>query len=190
MLRSRRFALFALVIMVVAAVGQVGLVVRDASRHSTPRSGAVFIPAGDRADVRFPAASLLSGGQFDRSAINGHVTVVNFWASWCAPCYREAPTLQALATQRGGLGVMFVGVDSQETTTGAGQIFVDKAGIAYPNIFDGDGAVQLAFSHAVQLNALPVTVVLDSDGRVGGVVYGEASYTALDGLSQQVSGQL
>ena len=84
-------------------------------------------------------------------------------------------------------GVVFVGVDAQESTPDAGRLFVKDRGVTYPNVFDGDAAMQLAFSRAVQLGSLPVTVVLDRSGRVGGIVYGEARYSVLTTLIDRVA---
>ena len=189
-LRSRRFALIALFAVVITVVGNVALAVREANRGAAVvRSGPVFLAdESKRPRVEFPSAQLLDGGRFEPASIAGEVAVVNFWASWCAPCEREAPVLRELA----GLypDVRFLGVDAMEARSEPARHFVEVHQLKYPNIFDENGAVQLAFSRKVTLRALPVTVVLDRQGRVGGVLYGEARYTELDTLIRQVTGQL
>ncbi len=189
-LRSRRFTAFVLAVVLIAAVGQTVLTLRQASSASGDvRPGAVFIPEGKRVHVDLPAdGQLLAGGAFDAASVAGKVTVVNFWGSWCSPCFREAPTLQQIYRDRQLSGVTFLGVDALESSPETGRAFVANRGVEYPNIFDGDTAVQLAFSRRVQLASLPVTVVLDRQGRVGGVVYGEVHYTDLTQLIDEVAG--
>ena len=186
-LRSRRFTAFVLVIVVVAAVGQTVLTLRQASSGGSVHSGAVFIDEGKRATVKLADVQLLDGGPFDPTPTLGHVTVVNFWASWCGPCYREAPTLEQISRDKATSGVVIIGVDAQESSPDAGRLFVRDRGVTYTNVFDGDAALQIAFGRAVQLGNLPVTVVLDRSGRVGGVVYGEARYSVLTTLIDRVA---
>jgi thiol-disulfide isomerase/thioredoxin len=188
-LRSRRFTAFVLVIVVVAAVGETLMSLRHStSADSNVRPGSVFIPEGKRAPVILPAAKLLDGGQFDPAPTQGHVSVFNFWASWCPPCQAEAPALAQIAQETSTSGVVFVGVDSQESAPDAGRLFVQAMGLTYTNVFDGDGAMQLAFARAVQLGNLPVTVVLDRNSRVAGIYYGEVRYTDLTALINRVAG--
>ena len=188
-LRSRQFTAFVLVIVVMGAVGETVLTLRQStSATGDVRPGSVFIPEGGRTAVRLPEMQLLDGGRFDLTPTQGHVTVVNFWASWCGPCQREAPRLEQIAHETSIGGVVFLGVDSQESTPDTGRLFVRSLGVTYPNVFDGDGTMQLAFARAVQLGNLPVTVVLDRQSRVAGVVYGEVRYTDLTALINRVAG--
>jgi thiol-disulfide isomerase/thioredoxin len=178
--------MFALAIVVVAAVGETVVSLRSSGSAQAVQAGSVFIPAGERKPVTIPAVATLEGSAYDASGLAGHVTVVNFWASWCDPCYAEAPALQQIAREKAGEGVLFLGVDSQESTPDSGKVFVADRGVTYPNVFDGDGKVQLAFSRVAQLGHLPVTAVLDANGKVGGLVYGEARYTQLSDLIERV----
>lgn len=188
-LRSRRFTAFVLAVVLIAAVGQTVLTLRRASPGNTDvTAGSVFIAPGKRVAVQLPSVDLLDGGRFDPATTAGHVTVVNFWASWCPPCFAEAPYLQQISHEKAIEGVMFLGVDSQESSPETGRGFVKDRGVEYPNVFDKDGAMQLAFSRRVQLGNLPVTVVLDREGRIAGVVYGEAHYTDLTALIDRVAG--
>ncbi|MCU1678935.1 MAG: resA1 [Frankiales bacterium] len=188
-LRSRRFTAFVLVIVVTAAVGETLMTLRQGSAPTDVRPGTVYVQPGKRSAVQLPEINLLGGDAFDRSSVSGRVTVVNFWASWCAPCYREAQTLQQVARETESAGVAFVGVDAQESAAGPGLLFVKDRGVEYPNVFDPDGVMQLAFARSVQLGSLPVTVILDRSGRVAGIVYGEAKYTDLSALVNTVAGE-
>lgn len=104
----------------------------------------------------------------------GHVTVVNFWYAGCAPCRAEAPDLVEAYDEFASEGVEFVGVNTRDRDAQALQ-FAEQFGIEYPSIIDveGDRAVQRAFAGQVPLNAVPTTLVLDTEGRVAHRVLGQ-----------------
>ncbi len=95
---------------------------------------------------------------------HGQIIVLNFWASWCAPCREEMPDFAALRTQYHKKGVEFVGIAIDNASSVAG--FLQQQPVNYP-ILIGEGA---AHSLARQLGnpsgGLPYTIVLDRDGRV------------------------
>ncbi|MHB1143312.1 MAG: TlpA family protein disulfide reductase [Thiobacillus sp.] len=94
----------------------------------------------------------------------GRVMVLNFWASWCAPCREEMPDFVDLRTQFQPSGVEFVGIAIDNPTNVAQ--FLQRQPVNYP-ILIGEGA---AHSLARQLGnpsgALPYTIVLDRDGSI------------------------
>ena len=94
----------------------------------------------------------------------GQVVVLNFWASWCAPCREEMPDFVALRAQYRPQGVEFVGIAIDNSANVAQ--FLQQMPVNYP-ILIGEGA---AHSLARQLGnpsgALPYTIVLDRDGNM------------------------
>ena len=92
---------------------------------------------------------------------SGHVTVLNFWASWCGPCTIEAPGLQRTWTAYRKRGVRFIGVD-QRDSDGAGRAFVSEFGITYPSAKDPSGSLADDFA----LYGLPTTFVVDRNGSL------------------------
>jgi len=96
----------------------------------------------------------------------GKVVVLNFWYAACGPCRAEAPRLEKLNTTYAPKGVVFVGVDVEDTAPTA-LSFEQAHGVTYPSVLDAeDGAVKLAFAGKISPNAVPTTLVIDAKGRV------------------------
>ncbi len=91
--------------------------------------------------------------------LRGNVIVVNFWASWCAPCRAEAPALQQTWLDFKGQNVVFLGVDQADSLDKA-QSFLREFAISYPNGPD-TGMVKV---FAVQ--SLPTTIIIDRSGTI------------------------
>lgn len=108
------------------------------------------------------------------SAGDGRPTVVNLWASWCAPCVREMPLLQRTA-ERAGSAVRFVGIDTQDEPASAAAL-LQTTGVRYDQYADPDGEVK----RAVRAVGLPVTLVFDAAGREVARRFGEIRGTWLD----------
>ncbi len=106
----------------------------------------------------------LEGRQQPMSQWRGQVVVLNFWASWCAPCREEMPDFVDLRTQFRASGVEFVGIAIDNPANVAQ--FLQRQPVNYP-ILIGEGA---AHSLARQLGnpsgALPYTIVLDRSGSI------------------------
>jgi len=136
---------------------------------------------------RAPAFSLprLDGkGDLSLASLRGRTVVLNFFASWCAPCKREAPDLESFWQKYRSDGVVVLGVDSGDTR-GSAREFLGAHGVTYPIVFD-PGETLAQGSYAVP--GLPVTYVLNPQGRiVGNPVLGPVSD---DGYSQEFTREL
>ena len=125
--------------------------------------------------ARAPAFSLqrLSGdGDLSLRSLRGKTVVINFFASWCDPCKREAPVLEQLWQQDKGDGLVVLGIDSNDSR-GDARKFLSVHGVTYPVVFDHNGRVA---SNSYAVANLPVTYVLNPQGRiVGGQILGPVS---------------
>ena len=103
---------------------------------------------------------VLSGHRVDLESLHGKPALINFWASWCAPCKQEAPELRRFAEQIGHRATL-VGVDWNDRPENA-RAFIAQSDWRYPVLRDSSGEVGNAYG----LNGLPTTFVLDSSGHI------------------------
>jgi thiol-disulfide isomerase/thioredoxin len=93
--------------------------------------------------------------------------IINFWASWCAPCREEMPFLQTVWTEYKDDGLIFIGIDVLDDTSSAKE-FVDSFNINYLNLSDNTGKV----SNHYGVIALPATFFIDKNGNIVKQNYG------------------
>lgn len=93
----------------------------------------------------------------------GQVLVVNFWATWCAPCREEIPVFVAMEDKYGARGLQIVGLAIDK----AGQVrdFARELGINYPLLIVGFEAVEIMRPLGNTAGALPFSVIYDRDGQ-------------------------
>lgn len=118
------------------------------------------------------------GGDVRLTDFAGKVTVVNLWATWCAPCKIEMPTLAALADHykaREDFTVVAVSMDVEKTADDARAFIAENA----PLEFYIDPKFQLAFEFPGK-GAMPQTILLDRQGRVRAVLTGEADWAGAE----------
>lgn len=100
--------------------------------------------------------------------LRGHPVVLNFWASWCAPCREEAPLLGRLAADYDSRGLRVVGIDTQDLEATA-RAFLAQYAVTYLNLRDPDGSVGRRFG----TTGVPETFFIDAAGRIRGKFPGE-----------------
>ena len=140
-------------------------------RQTAPRDQ----PAGaDRLpDLSLPC--LTSGPAVNPARVGGRATVINLWATWCLPCRQEMPALQSASEKYPD--VQFLGIDTKDRNDWA-QEFLPLVDVRYPQAVDADGRLLAA----LRSPGLPVTVVVDRDGRIVGRQTGKISEARLKQL--------
>jgi thiol-disulfide isomerase/thioredoxin len=128
----------------------------------------------------------VDGQQVDLASYRGHVVVLNVWGSWCGPCQKEAPALQAASEALAPRGVKFLGVNIREDGNQArAKAFERTYGITYPSLFDSTGYL-LALRGVVAANAVPSTVIVDAQGRIAARISGPTTKDTLVDLVDDV----
>lgn len=161
------------IVGVVLIVAFVGLLAWGLSnrQEATGRSGVT------RVDKPAPPISmaLLDGDRLEIPIGPGAPMLVNFWASWCAPCHDEAALLERAWRIYRDDGVLFVGVGIQDSEAEA-RSYIRQYDITYPNGLDTSGKITIDYG----VVGLPVTFFVDSAGIVQRRWVGAINSSTLD----------
>ena len=103
----------------------------------------------------------------------GKVVLLDFWASWCAPCRKELPTIEKLHRQYGGKGLVVLAVNSEAQKVA--RTFVTKYGYTFTVLTDARGSVFDDYA----VSSIPVTIVVDREGRISAQFIGYHGEEAL-----------
>ena len=133
----------------ICAVAALALSVQDAMSQEAVRKLPDF-------ELNTPAGSVISSSQ-----LAGKAVLINFWATWCAPCIQEIPIIEKAAKKHGPEGLAVVGVNYRQNLERV-ERFLKKKPVSYPVAMDKDGA----FSRIFQVNALPVSIMAGRDGTI------------------------
>jgi len=121
----------------------------------------------------FTLSRLDRPGQLRLASLRGKAVVLNFWASWCYPCLKEAPALEEAWRKHDGR-VVVLGVDTNDFT-GDARKFMRKNGLTYPVVHDNHDLVAPKYG----FRFLPETFFIDTRGKVVGHVGGQVSASDL-----------
>ncbi len=159
----KKIALFVGVATVILALlALVALVAVDADEK--PTSTVSNIPGSAATSAVIYSASLpdLSGKQQSLGQWSNKLLVINFWATWCAPCLEEMPIFVRLQEKYGPMGLQIVGI-AADSAVNSGK-FAEKLRINYPVLADEGGAIALSKRLGNRLGLLPFTIVLTPGG--------------------------
>lgn len=136
-----------------------------------------------------PAFTLPLFDQFEQEQLaladlKGKVVVVNFWASWCVECYKEADLLEQTWRDYQDKGVVFVGVDYLDTDK-EGLAYMEKYGITYPSGPDIGSKIAQAYA----ITGVPETFFIDKEGNIAHVKIGPLEKAELYSLLDQLVAQ-
>jgi thiol-disulfide isomerase/thioredoxin len=151
-----------------------------------PGKAVEWFPVEQRQPAPVTTGRSLDGRPLALSHYAGRPVVLNFWASWCGPCAREAPQIQAVSRAYTGRAAV-LGVDIQDQVTNA-KTFERDLGITYPSFYDPSVKIAASF-RGIAPQALPTTLVLDAKHRVAVRHFGAATEAQLRGYLEQILGE-
>jgi len=136
-------------------------------------------PLVGRAAPEFTLRPLEGGEPVTLASLRGRPAVINFWATWCVPCFQEHPLLVSAARSLGDR-VRFVGViyeDSEQQVRG----FLARQGSAYPSLVDPGSRTAIAFG----VFGVPETYFLDAEGKIAAKHIGPLDAQSLEAKLRQ-----
>jgi thiol-disulfide isomerase/thioredoxin len=180
-MKLRNFVFVPLMALVLSSCGGGGSSIAEESFVSG--NGSVsYIKPSDRIAAPALSGMTLSGKNYTFNV--GQVAVVNVWASWCAPCRAEAPTLAALSEKY--IDVAFMGILTRDNPVNA-EAFARRFALPYPTLIDD--SVLIGFRKSLPANAIPSTVLIDKQGDVAARISGEVTFASLSELIEKVSAE-
>jgi len=174
-MKARTLAVLALVAGLSTAGGvAVHLWSRGGSAGTDPAEVVERILAAQHADVKGETRRL---GDW-----RGRVLIVNYWATWCAPCREEIPVFVKLQERYGDRGLQFVGIAIDQP--GKVAEFAREFGINYPLLLGGVETIELVRQVGNRAGVLPYTLVIDRKGKLVSRELGALKEDRLEGLIQ------
>ncbi|WP_374383208.1 TlpA family protein disulfide reductase [Thermomonas sp.] len=179
--RTRTVLLVAMVAAIAGASASLFFEPRIAQRLAGTAAGQRLLDAALKAKADPPPAGVIVGERggivpdmrvrdLDGRAVAlpdawaGRTTLVNVWATWCAPCLKEMPELQAFAREQGANGTQVVGIALDDDT--AVRAFLRAHAIGYPALVDTPGPADAGVRLGNPAGVLPYSVLVAADGRL------------------------
>lgn len=179
--RTRTVLLVAMVAAIAGASASLFFEPRVAQRLAGTAAGQRLLDAALKAKADPPPAGVIVGERgrimpdmtvrdLDGRAVAlpaawaGRTTLVNVWATWCAPCLKEMPELQAFAHKQASNGTQVVGIALDDDT--AVRAFLQAHAIGYPSLVDIPGPADAGVRLGNPAGVLPYSVLVAPDGRL------------------------
>lgn len=125
------------------------------------------------------------GGELSLAAWRGKPLLINFWATWCAPCLRELPALDQFHHRFQAQGWQVVGIAID--TASQVREFLTRVKVGFPIGLAGAGGTDLVIQLGNSQGGLPFSVLIDSQGEIVQRKLGETNLAELTGWAQSIS---
>lgn len=154
-----------LVVLLVACGGEESSNTDRSSSSSASASGPLPGKVQDVDPEPVPGLTLetMDGSSIDLADQEGRVLLVNFWATWCAPCREEIPDLNDLHADLEDDGLRIIGVALDREGREKVEPFAEKLSIQYPIVIDNEGTAESEFG---PIPGLPTTILVGPDGQI------------------------
>jgi len=162
---------------------------QNPDRETTPAGRAVYsldnlVQVGDTAQDF--ALGDLDGNQYRLSEMRGHPVMLNFWATWCAPCQVEMPELQAAFEKHQEDGLIMLALDYDEPESAVRSFFYEEFNLTFTPLLDEDGVVAANYG----IYNFPSTLFVDPDGVIQAIHRGPMVQSQIEVyLSKIIPGQ-
>jgi thiol-disulfide isomerase/thioredoxin len=140
-----------------------------------------YLSPGKRTAAPALKGTDLGGKRVDIATSRGRTTVINFWASWCAPCRAESDGLRAVAQT--SPDVAFLGVDEDHDNRPAAVTFARAHRLPYPSAWDNESTIATDWV----VSGLPQTFVVDASGKVAARFFGPVTESELTEMLHRVA---
>lgn len=163
---------------------------RDFLRNATLATTAALAPLPLWASGQEDAAAIflansypnLEGVSVPLSSYAGRPLIINFWATWCAPCVKEMPDLDALSKKYPDMHFVGVAIDTAANV----ERFLKKVQVSYPLLVAGHGGIEAMKGLGNSKGGLPYTVIFDADSRIARDILGQVDPSDLDAYLDQL----
>lgn len=166
-------------IMLITGCSSAGSTIQSENAFVSGNGVALFLEEKDRKSAPKIFGPTLNAGEITLES--NRVTVINVWASWCAPCRAEAPVLQDFSIQYPE--VQFAGILTRDNLSSA-RAFYENFKLTYPTFIDD--SILLGFSGSLIPNAIPTTLIIDRNGKVAVRISGEVTVAGLRKMLDRV----
>ncbi|NCF60230.1 MAG: redoxin family protein [Gammaproteobacteria bacterium] len=174
-------ALFGLMAGALFMAGRIAAVKKEPAAAGQPQFETMEAPALEANS--HPSFSLmgLDGEMHDFDEFDGRHRLLNFWATWCAPCRREIPLLKEFQAEQGDDGILVIGiaVDIMEEV----REYAEAAEFNYPILVGEMDAMAVAEQSGLQFHAMPFTMIVSANGEFLNAHFGELHRPDLDKVS-------
>ena len=174
-MRQQRFLLLAVAVAGLAGGLWYGAAREPAEVPAHAQAEAAGLVGQTRPDFTLGASD---GRRVSVSEFDGQVLLVNFWATWCAPCREEMPMLVELQNQYAGQGLAVVGIALDDVQQA--RDFADELGVNYTILVGGADVMAAGVAWGNQSGTLPYTVLVDRDGVVRWTLLGVLEHEELE----------
>jgi len=163
---QRAAASLAILLLVVVGIGTIASVAKVSEQLKPALPGAPLVDAAlpllapaAQAAATPSSAAIDSKARFSLKSLRGDVVILDFWASWCAPCRRSIPELSALQTELGARGLRVIGVNREPEDPKAGRAAWAALAPTFPTLLD-----DRFYGDRLGLTSLPTTYIVDREG--------------------------